>query len=86
MKAITIRGIEPDVSEKLKSTASKKGISVNQLTVDIIRESLGLKKEKKYTKEYRELDDLFGSWSEDEFEEIQAKIAKVRKIDPELWQ
>ena len=86
MRAITIRGIEPEVSDKLKSTATKKGISVNQLTVDIIKESLGLKKEKRFTHEYNDLDELFGRWSDDEFEEIHAKVTKARKIDRELWQ
>ena len=85
MKTVTIRGIEPEVSEKLKSTAAKQGKSINQLTIEIIKESLGLKKEKKYSREYDDLDDLFGRWSEDEFKEIHAKISKERQIDQELW-
>ncbi len=85
MKAVTIRGIEPEVSEKLKLTAAEQGKSINQLTIDIIKESLGLKKEKKYSREYDDLDDLFGRWSEDEFKEIHTKIAKERQIDQDLW-
>ena len=85
MKAVTIRGIEPEVSEKLKLTAAKQGKSINQLTIDIIKESLGLKKEKKYSREYDDLDNLFGRWSEDEFKEIHAKIAQERQIDQDLW-
>lgn len=34
MKAVTIRGVEPEVAEKLKQTAARKGKSVNQLTVN----------------------------------------------------
>ena len=86
MKAVTIRGIEPQVSEKLKRTAAKQGKSVNQLTVEIIEQSLGFKKEKKYSREYDDLDDLFGRWSQTEFQEIHSKIASERQIDPELWQ
>jgi plasmid stability protein len=86
MKTVTIRGIESEVSEKLKLTAAKQGKSVNQLTVEIIKESLGLIKEKKYSREYNDLDELFGKWSEDEFKEINAKIASGRKIDQELWE
>ena len=85
MKAVTIRGIEPEVSEKLKLTAAKQGKSVNQLTIEIIKESLGLKKEKKYSREYDDLDDLFGRWSEDEYTEISSKITKERQIDSNLW-
>jgi hypothetical protein len=85
MKAVTIRGVEPEVAEKLKSTAAKQGKSINQLILDIIKEGLGLKKEKKYLREYDDLDDLFGRWSEDEFKEIQTKINQERQIDQELW-
>ena len=85
MKAVTIRGIEPEVAEKLKLTAAQQGKSVNQLTVDIIKESLGMQKKKKYTIKYNDLDDLFGRWSEDEFKKINAKISDERKIDQELW-
>lgn len=85
MKAITIRGVDRDLSEKLKDTAKKQSKSVNQLTIELIRSSLGLTKRKKFTREYDDLDDLFGKWSEEEFRAIDAKIVKERKIDPELW-
>jgi len=85
MKAVTIRGIEPEVSEKLKLTAAEQGKSINQLTIDIIKKSLGLKKEKKYSREYDDLDDLFGRWSENEFKEINDKNTKERQIDQNLW-
>lgn len=85
MKAVTIRGIESEVAEKLKLTAAEQGKSINQLTIEIIKESLGLKKEKKYSREYDDLDDLFGRWSEDEFKKINAKITKERQIDQDLW-
>ena len=85
MKAVTIRGVEPEVAKKLKLTAAEQGKSINQLTLEIIKESLGLKKEKKYSREYDDLDDLFGRWSDDEFKEIHAKIKKERQIDQEFW-
>ncbi|MFH0726373.1 MAG: toxin-antitoxin system HicB family antitoxin [Pseudomonadota bacterium] len=85
MKAVTIRGVEPEVAEKLKLTAAAQGKSINQLTLEIIKESLGLKKENKYSREYDDLDGLFGRWSNDEFKEIYTKIDKERQIDQELW-
>jgi hypothetical protein len=85
MKAVTIRGVEPEVAEKLKSTAVEQGKSINQLALEIVKEGLGLGKRKKYLREYNDLDHLFGSWSDDEFREIHAKIAQERQIDPELW-
>ena len=85
MKAVTIRGVEPEVAERLKLTAAEQGKSINQLTLEIIKESLGLTKKKKYSREYDDLDDLFGKWSTKEFKEIHAKITKERRIDQELW-
>ena len=85
MKAVTIRGVDPEVAEKLKTKAAEQGKSINQLTLDILKESLGFKKKKKYSMEYDDLDDLFGRWSEKEFQKIQGKIDKERRLDPELW-
>jgi hypothetical protein len=85
MKALTIRGVEPEVSEKLKIIAAKQGKSVNQLMLELIKKNLGLEKEKQYSREYHDLDDLFGTWSDEEYENIQGKINGERQIDQELW-
>lgn len=85
MKSVTLRGVDSDTAEKLKATAKNQGKSINQLAIDLIKESLGLKKEKKYSRRYTDLDDLFGRWSDDEFNYITGKIAQERQIDPELW-
>ena len=84
MKAITIRGLDPLVSEKLKQVAKKEGKSVNQLVLDLIKQNVGMQK-KKFTRQYDDLDHLFGKWSRSEFEKIQGFIESERKIDPELW-
>lgn len=86
MKAITIRGVEPDVAEKLKLTASDQNKSINQLIIELIKKSLGISKEKKYSREYDDLDNLFGSWDDKEYSTIQNKINQERQIDQEIWQ
>ena len=85
MKAITIRGIDNSVSEKLKEAAKKEGKSVNSFLLELINRDLGTQKKKKFLKKHKDLDHLFGKWSEDEFEKIQNIIDKQRKIDQELW-
>lgn len=85
MKAITLRGIKPLVMDNLKKEAKKNGKSINQYLLDIIHRQLGMEKEKKYTLEHDDLDDLFGKWSEKEFDQIQSKIDSERVIDEELW-
>lgn len=86
MKAITIRGIDSSVSEKLKQVAKNEGKSVNQFVLDMIKQTVGMQKKKKFTQEHKDLDHLFGKWSRAEFEKIQGFIDSRRKIDPELWQ
>jgi len=86
MKAITIRGLEPSVSSKLKKVAKKEKKSVNQLVLDMIKQNIGMQKEKKYTKQYDDLDHLFGIWTDAEFDKIQGLIDSHRKIDRELWE
>jgi len=85
MKTITVRGIDSILSEKLKQVAKKEGRSINQVVIDTMQQRFGIKKEKKYTMVYHDLDHIFGKWSTEEFERIQGKIDKERKIDKELW-
>ncbi|MBU1054500.1 MAG: antitoxin [Proteobacteria bacterium] len=86
MKAITIRGIDSSISEKLKYAAQREGKSVNKFILELISQNLGTQKKKKFSKQYNDLDHLFGKWSKSEHEKIQGDIDKQRKIDPELWQ
>jgi len=85
MNTVTIRGLDPDLLEKLKRTAAKQEKSLNQFTLDILRQSMGCSKGKKYSREYDDLDHLFGRWSADEFKKIQGAIDRARQIDEELW-
>ena len=85
MKTMTIRGIEPALIDKLKENAKKQDKSLNQFVIDTLKQHMGMKKEKKFTAEYHDLDHLFGRWTAKEFEKIQGKIDSERNIDKELW-
>ena len=85
MKTITIRGIEPEIADKLKLTATDQNKSLNQLVLEFIKKNLGVEKEKKYSREYNDLDNLFGSWDESRFNAIQNKINQERRIDEDIW-
>lgn len=85
MKAMTIRGIDPETETQLKKAAHDQGKSINQLVIDMIKKNLGVGK-KKFSREYSDLDHLFGKWSEEEFQAVQEQLADTRIIDPELWQ
>ena len=85
MKTITVRRLEPSLAKKLKQVANKEGKSVNQLVIETIKQYLGMKKERRFTVVYHDMDHIFGRWSEEEFEQIQGKIDSERKVEKELW-
>jgi hypothetical protein len=85
MKTMTLRGIDPLLSEHLAKTAKQQGKSINQFILDTIKEHLGLSKGKRRSGEHHDLDHLFGRWTDEEWQQVQGKIDHERRIDPELW-
>ena len=85
MGSISIRGVDEKLAVLLKKKASLERKSVNQFVLEILKKELGLKKEKRFTQEWSDLDSLFGKWSQEEFSQIQEKIDNERQIDEEIW-
>jgi len=85
MKVLSIRGVDEQLSGILKQQAKASRKSVNQFVLEILRRHVGLEKDKRFTREYDDLDGILGKWSAEEFEQIQGKIDSERKIDKELW-
>ncbi len=85
MGSVSIRGIDENLAALLKEAAAGEHKSVNQFVLEILKKQVGLEKEKRFTREWHELDALFGRWSEEEFSRIQGKINEERRIDEELW-
>ena len=85
MSSLSIRGVDELLSASLKQQAHRANKSVNQFVIETLKKRLGLEKEKIFTKEYDDLDHLFGSWSKKEFLAIQGEIDQERQIDYELW-
>ena len=85
MGSLSIRGVDEKLAVLLKEAASLEHKSVNQFILEIIKKQVGIQKEKRFTQEWHDLDNLFGKWSEDDFLRIQGKIINERQIDEELW-
>jgi plasmid stability protein len=84
MKTITLRGIDDDLSRKLKDEAEKNGTSVNQTAILLLKQGLGLGEDRMF-KEYHDLDNLAGTWSEHEYNEFVENTKQFDTIDEELW-
>lgn len=85
MGSLSIRGLDNELSETLKKLASAEQKSVNQLVIDILKQRLGITKNKKFTQRFHDLDQLFGRWDNELFDAIQGKLDSERHIDDELW-
>jgi hypothetical protein len=85
MGSISIRGVDKKLTALVKKAASAEHKSVNQFVLETLKRRVGLKKEKRFTQQWHDLDDLFGKWSEEEFSQIQNKITSERQIDEEIW-
>jgi hypothetical protein len=85
MKNITIRGIDEALDQALKTAADKESRSINGLVLEVLRERFGLSKGARHTRRHHDLDDLFGRWSEEEYQRVQDMVSEQRKVDPEIW-
>ena len=85
MKTMTIRGIDESLDQALRAAAQSEACSINQLVLDILKERLGLAKAAHYGRRHHDLDELFGSWDDDQCQRMQAVVEQQRGIDPELW-
>lgn len=84
MGSITIRGLDNEISEKIKEKARSENKSMNQWVLDILRQNTGLDK-KKIMNEYHDLDHLMGTWSEKEYNEFKQNTSEFSKVDSKLW-
>ena len=85
MNHLSVRGVPVDLAAVLKQQAQDSGKSLNQYIIDVLKKQTGIDKQKHYTNTYHDLDHLFGSWSEYEYQAIQGKIESESQIDHELW-
>jgi len=85
MGSLSIRGVDSSLADLLKEKASIANKSVNQFVLEMLKKHVGLEKSKRYTARYDDLDHLFGSWTEENYAEVQKKIDSERQIDEDLW-
>ncbi len=83
MSQITLRQI-PDVLEKqLRSMASRNKTSLNKTVLSMLMNNLGISDS---SKKKRDLKDLCGTWSKNQYNEFQKNTEIFNKIDPEFWE
>lgn len=80
MAAISVRGLDDGQLSQLKEQAHQQGISLNRLALNRLT---GAPSERANLDQ--DLDDLAGTWSEEEGNAFEAAIAPLEQVDLELW-
>jgi len=85
MKAITIHGIDEEMSRLIRSEAYSQGLSLNKTIKQLLAKALGLTVRSKKRNDFSE---FFGVWSKKEAEAFDKALEKsgVERIDEEDWQ
>lgn len=84
MKSITIRGIDKELDEFIRSRADKDGISLNQTIKNLLKEAAGIISDEK-NKRKKDFADIFGVWSQADFLEFEQSTKDFGQIDPGDW-
>jgi hypothetical protein len=84
MKAITLRGVPPEVARVVRERSRERGESLNKAVLGLLEEATGIKRTRRKAL-HHDLDSLAGAWSRDEAADFDRALQEQRRIDPELW-
>ncbi len=82
MKALTIRNVDPALAKALERERKRRGDSLNQTVLDVLRQSLGVGPGQRRSNGLRE---LAGTWSARDKAEFDAATKMFEVVDDELW-
>lgn len=82
MSSMTLRGLDDETARRLKSEASRRGVSINALLKQLVRQGLGLERG---GGPYTDLDALAGTWTEEEAVEFARATESFEAVEPEVW-
>lgn len=86
MNQLTIRGLDADLEQRLRETARRDGVSLNQAALRLMRLGAGLGPPGASLGAVgSSLDDFFGGWTADEAREFTSWVEIFERIDPEMW-
>lgn len=85
MKQLTIRGFDKELERRIRELARSEGISLNQAVLRLLRKASGIGPRNRDDAIGNALDDLAGTWTEEEEKEFLAAIQPLDRVDEELW-
>jgi hypothetical protein len=82
MKALTIRKVDPALARALERERTRRGTSLNETVLDVLRHSLGVAPGARRSNGLRE---LAGTWSAKDKAAFDEATSVFEQIDAELW-
>jgi plasmid stability protein len=83
MGYLTVRDVPADVAKALRKETRRRGKSLNQTVIDLLKQALGLGWDSPGT---NGLEKLAGTWRQEELESFERATAIFETIDEEQWQ
>lgn len=77
---LTLRNVPPEVAQSLQREARRRGTSLNQTAVDLLRAGLGVA-----TSRSNGLRRLAGTWSQVDLDGFEANLVSTEAVDEEMW-
>ena len=78
--ALTVRNLPEEVASALDKERRRRGTSLNQTVIDLLRQTLGVP-----GKRNNGLSRLSGTWTAKEHRQFLSSIRHFDEIDPDLW-
>jgi len=82
MRHLTIRNVDEDLATALQGERCRRGGSMNETVLNLLRRALGLETQHTYENGLRA---LAGTWTDEEFEEFEQATEAFGHIDEEQW-
>lgn len=85
MTQLTIR-YDAELDRKIRELARREGLSLNQAAIRLLRKGAGLDRERQDADLVgASLDDLIGTWTDAETDQMRAAERDFESIDEDLW-
>jgi hypothetical protein len=81
---ITLRGLSPELEQRIQQLAAEEQISLNKAALKLLSKGAGLMEGRK-TVIGQDLDHLFGTWKESAAKKFLASIKSCEQIDEDFW-
>jgi hypothetical protein len=79
---LTVRGLPAGLAKALQEEKRQRGVSLNQVVIDVLSDALGVGGRTPFD---NGLGELAGGWSKAEHEAFEKAVACFEEIDEDMW-